>query len=73
VYGKLPGEGTGSGVIGTIVRFSDRLLALHAKSRMREKYGDHMELRAPELATMTAQLAKKVIHELHPSESKQAL
>jgi hypothetical protein len=47
VYGKLPGEQTGNGVIGSKRVYSDRMLELALKARRPEKFRERYEHTGP--------------------------
>ena len=47
VFGKLAGESTGSGKIGEITEYSDRLLELLVKSRRPERFRERFEHSGP--------------------------
>ena len=47
IFGKLPGKDTGTGQVGVIRRFSDRMLELTLKSRRPEKFRERFEHSGP--------------------------
>lgn len=44
VFGKLPGKDSGSGIVGSITKFSDRMLELWAKAKMPAEFRERISI-----------------------------
>lgn len=56
VYGKLPGEKTGTGKVGDVTEYSDRLLELQLKANRPERYRERFDVRHEDASEVDAEI-----------------